>query len=605
MRLDDLRLDDLLEGRDDGGVLTFAGQRTLLLDAVALGLLRQQLIELFGLTAARGILTRFGYAHGWRTAETLRDALPWEDLREWKRAGGVLHRLQGLVDYRPTSRTDARNRAEARWHDSYEAQQHRLHFGHADDPVCWTLTGFASGYMSRAFEQEIYCIETRCQGRGDPYCHMIGRTREDWGDRFSEIEPFFAKNSLDAALGVVRERLVHEQTRWNARRRDQDLMVDGVGHELVARSDAMRRALEIALRIALVDTTVLITGESGTGKECIARTIHENGSRAQGPFLAVNCGAFPESLIDSELFGHEKGAFTGAVTPRPGVFEAAEGGTLFLDEIGEIPPSTQVRLLRVLQEREVRRVGADRARPIDVRVVAATNRDLHAALRDGSFREDLYYRLRVVEIRMAPLRERTPDVIPLARLFLEQARERTGRHDVHAFSSEALRALAAHTWPGNVRELENTIEAAVALARGERVELADLPEELGGEAPGSRGAGGGGADAGVGGAAGTAGSADAGPAATDGTAGPADVDSDPATDPDTDTDTDPDTEPPNVDAPHRPVAPRTLAEVEREHILATLEASGGVKAEAARRLDISPATLYRKLREYGVHGEAS
>ena len=212
MRLDDIRLRDLLDGlRGKGGILTFAGQRTLLFDATALGLLRAQLIELLGETAARGILTRFGYAHGWRTADTLRDAIPWEDMRDWKRAGGVLHRLQGLVDYRPTQKTDRRNRAEARWHRSYEAQQHKLHVGEADEAVCWTLTGFASGYMSRAYDEEIFCVETRCEGKGDPYCHMIGRTRADWGTQIDDIERWYEKDCLDGALAVLQERLVAEE----------------------------------------------------------------------------------------------------------------------------------------------------------------------------------------------------------------------------------------------------------------------------------------------------------------------------------------------------------------------------------------------------------
>ncbi|HWE26467.1 MAG TPA: sigma-54 dependent transcriptional regulator, partial [Polyangia bacterium] len=218
-------------------------------------------------------------------------------------------------------------------------------------------------------------------------------------------------------------------------------------------------------------------GESGVGKERVARFIHDESSRATRPFVAINCAAVTETLLESELFGHAKGSFTGATTDRAGLFEAAHGGTLFLDEVGEVPASMQAKLLRVLQEREVRRVGENKSRPIDVRVLAATNRDLTAAVENGQFRKDLFYRLRVVELRIPPLRERRADILPLARQFLGTAIERAKRK-MCGISPQAADQLVRHDWPGNVRELENAIERAVALSVGTQIVPDDLPEEV-------------------------------------------------------------------------------------------------------------------------------
>jgi transcriptional regulator with PAS, ATPase and Fis domain len=309
--------------------------------------------------------------------------------------------------------------------------------------------------------------------------------------------------------------------------------VDEAEIGIVAHSAAMRRVLDLARRAAQVDATVLVTGESGVGKERIARLIHERSERAAGPFVAVNCAAVSETLLESELFGHAKGAFTGALQDRTGLFESAARGTIFLDEIGEVAPAVQAKLLRVLQEREVRRVGENRARPIDVRVVAATNRDLEEEVAAKHFRRDLYYRLKVIELHVPPLRERPDDVLPLARALLPEAARRMGRK-VTGIAPKALEQLLRHSWPGNVRELQNALERAVALCDGTRVEVDDLPE-------GVRAA------------------------------------------------------PPAV-LPRGRV--RRMEEVERDYILAALDANEGNQARTAEQLGIGTATLYRKLKEY-------
>jgi two-component system response regulator AtoC len=290
----------------------------------------------------------------------------------------------------------------------------------------------------------------------------------------------------DAALAVVARAAEHRRLADAARRAAPG--GEEVFHGLVGRSAAMRAVYRLLEKAAAVDATVLVEGETGTGKELAARAIHVLSARRARRFVPVNCGALPGELVESELFGHARGAFTGAASARPGLFQEAEGGTIFLDEVGELPLAAQVKLNRVLQEREVRRVGETQAVPVDVRVVAATHRDLREEVRAGRFREDLFYRLNVIAVTLPPLRERAEDVPLLAAHFLEK-HARALRRTLGGFAPEALRRLAAHPWPGNVRELENVVERAVAVAGGEGVELADLPPELAAGPPPSAGAG--------------------------------------------------------------------------------------------------------------------
>jgi two-component system response regulator AtoC len=239
----------------------------------------------------------------------------------------------------------------------------------------------------------------------------------------------------------------------------------------------MTKALEVAAKVARHPSSVLITGESGTGKELVARLIHGESHRADAPFVPVNCGAIPENLLESELFGYARGAFTGADRDKPGLFEVASGGTLFLDEIGEMPSTLQVKLLRVLQESEIRRLGDTRTRQVDVRLVAATNKDLEEEIREGNFRQDLYYRMAVVPIHLVPLRQRRDEITLLVRHFIDN-NNRKLRLDKKAIDADAMRLLLAYHWPGNVRELENTIERAMVLSDGPNITVADLPEQV-------------------------------------------------------------------------------------------------------------------------------
>lgn len=253
---------------------------------------------------------------------------------------------------------------------------------------------------------------------------------------------------------------------------------------IIGTSAPLQKIFRILSRVADQPSTVLITGESGTGKELIARALHTHSSRSKEPFIRINCAAIPHNLIESELFGHEKGAFTGAESSKPGRFELADGGTLFLDEIGEVPIEMQVKLLRALQESEFERVGGIKTIKVNVRLVAATNQNLQEAIKEGSFREDLYYRLNVVPIRLPPLRDRTEDIPPLVQHFIRKYNERL-HGDIQGMEDEAIRALQSYRWPGNIRELENLIERMILFADGDHICAEDLPEEIQANAPSS------------------------------------------------------------------------------------------------------------------------
>ncbi|MGZ3461582.1 MAG: XylR N-terminal domain-containing protein, partial [Archangium sp.] len=297
MRARDLRIEALLEVDPRQGV-RFAGERALILDAVALGLLRKQLVEMLGQAGARAVLTRFGFAHGWRMAEALRTGFQWSSEAEWRAAGGLIHTLQGLVRIRLEDNDPLAPRGVT-VEDSYEAEQHLLHLGRAEAPSCWTLCGFASGYMSRAAGRPLYILEDRCVARGDAACHFAGRTLEEWGSQLEEHLPYFQGEGLDASLHQVTSALKRTERKLRERARALE-QAAGEPEEpggLVARSPGMRRVVDLARRAARSEATVLVIGESGTGKECVARRVHEESARAAGPLVAISCAALTESLL--------------------------------------------------------------------------------------------------------------------------------------------------------------------------------------------------------------------------------------------------------------------------------------------------------------------
>jgi two-component system response regulator AtoC len=291
---------------------------------------------------------------------------------------------------------------------------------------------------------------------------------------YDYVQKPFKPDEVVLALRKAEER---ELLRRENRALKEEIRKEHRFEDILAKSQSMQEIFRTISKIADYKTTVLISGESGVGKELVARAVHRRSSRRGGPFIAVNCGAIPENLLESELFGHKKGAFTDAIQDRRGLFEEATTGTLFLDEIGELPLGLQVKLLRVLEDERIRRLGEARDLKVDVRIVAATHRDLHAETKAGRFREDLFYRLNVLPIHVPPLRERRDDVQLLIEHFTTRNNARLGTN-VHGLDTEARRLLYEYSWPGNVRELENTIERAMVLTEGDRIVAADLPERI-------------------------------------------------------------------------------------------------------------------------------
>jgi len=357
---------------------------------------------------------------------------------------------------------------------------------------------------------------------------------------FYYIQKPFANDELIAICQRAAEqrnlRTENKALKREIRRRERSKSIQPIG-----KAKGFLEVMQLAEQVAPTESTVLILGESGTGKEVIARYIHELSSRADGPFFSINCGALPESLLESELFGHVKGSFTGADRDKQGLFAAANGGTFFLDEIAEMSPSTQVKLLRVLQEREALPVGGTQPIPVDVRVLAATNRDLDVEMKQGTFRSDLYYRLNVITMHLPPLRERQEDIPLLADAFLKRIAGERGQ-EPKRLSADGLEAAMQYDWPGNVRELENALEHAIVLATGSEVTAGALPERV--RIRKSE----------------------------------------------------------RLVAPRTPANP-TLETVEQAYIMWVLQAEGGNKSRAAEVLGIDPSTLYRKLARYDA-GEA-
>ncbi|HET9372232.1 MAG TPA: sigma-54-dependent Fis family transcriptional regulator [Vicinamibacterales bacterium] len=541
---------ELLDFRPDQGVIRLHEQRVVILSAAAMGLLRKELVDTLGIETARRVLLRFGFADGYHDAVSMRDRSQWRTPLDGLRTGATLHAIEGIVrvEIVTTEHDEATGRFEetVNWHDSYEAEQHVHHFGRSGSPVCWSLVGYSSGYVSACLGKEVYFREISCLGQGSGFCAAIGRDAASWGDEIHAIRDDFQATNLGQEVERLREavgrrlkQLERRERLLERRERELNLLRERVSRhaaskQFVARSAPMQEVLELAGRVAPLDTTVLVYGESGTGKEFIVRMIHDQSPRAAAPFVSINCAALTETLLESELFGHARGAFTGAVRDKAGLFEVAGDGTIFLDEVGEVAPTVQAKLLRALQEREIRRVGAERTIKVNARVVAATNRDLRVAVEAGTFREDLYFRLGAFVITVPPLRDRREDIPPLVHGFLVAAASRM-KKDVTSVSPEAMAALMRYPWPGNVRELEHAVERAVILASGSSIRVRDLPPEVTGKAS-SR---------------------------------------------------------PGGDT-------LDLQELERATIERALERFGGNRREAAEALKISTVTLWRKMKQYGL-----
>jgi DNA-binding NtrC family response regulator len=465
---EDLDLRRLIRFSAEDGSIWLSESRMLLLHAASLASLREEMMNTVGEEYTRRMFTRMGFASGKRDAELARKIRGSLTIEEAFATGPQMHMLEGGVQVIPVQVEMNAEKGEFHgefiWRNSWEAEAHVKAFGPQHDPVCWSLSGYASGYTSAFMGRFILFKETKCIACSHDECRIVGKPVEEWSDA-DLYTPYFEPESMVSQLLELSSQVEVLRSSLKKCRHLEDM---------VGESPAFRRAYRLVEKAAETNVTVLLSGETGVGKERFARAIHARSRRADRPFVAINCAALPHDLIEAELFGVEKGAYTGAANSRPGKFERADGGTLFLDELGELPLASQAKLLRALQEGEIERLGDDRPRKVDVRIVAATNVDLPDAVKAGRFRADLYYRLNVYPILIPPLRERRSDIPQMVAMMVEKF---CALHEkrVAGVTDRAMHALVGHTWSGNVRELQNMIERGVILAgQGDWIECEDL-----------------------------------------------------------------------------------------------------------------------------------
>ena len=434
-------------------------QRMLLIHAKALGSLRREMIESLGLDVARGLFTRMGYQAGTYDAQMARRVRSQTSLKDIFVVGPQMHCLEGIGLSEPVRLefdvANGKHYGEFLWTHQVEDEEHVRHFPVGTEPSCWMQVGYASGFSTEFMGRQILYREVECQSMGQPACRIIGKPVEAWGEEGARDLTYLMPAALrtDTAARTA-----------PALRADAPAPGDAAEASLpVGISPGFNSVLHMVRRVAPTNATVLFLGESGVGKEVFARLLHRSSARSHKPFVAVNCAAIPEQLIESELFGAERGAYTGATHSRAGRFERADGGSLFLDEIGTLSAGAQGNLLRALQEGEIERLGDTHTRHVDVRVVAATNVDLRKEVAAGRFREDLFFRLNVFPIRVISLRERREDIPLLMTHFLAKFNRLHGRH-LAGFTQRAVDAVMSYGWPGNIRELENVVERGVILA---------------------------------------------------------------------------------------------------------------------------------------------
>nr|CAA56111.1 phhR [Pseudomonas putida] len=449
-------LTNLIHFQSTEGKIWLGEQHMLLLQVSAMASFRREMVNTLNIERAKGFFLRQGYQSGLKDAELARKLRPNASEVGMFLAGPQLHSLKGLVKARPTEvdidKESGRFYVEVEWIDSFEVEISQSELGPMDEPVCWMLLGYACSYSSAFMGREIIFKEISCRGCGGDKCRVIGKPSEEWEDA-EAFKQYFKSDPIIEELYELQSQVASLRTSLHK----QEGQYYGIGQ-----SSAYQHVRQMMDKAAQGKVSVLLLGETGVGKEVIARSVHLRSKRANEPFVAVNCAAIPPDLIESELFGVEKGAFTGATQSRMGRFERANQGTIFLDEVIELSPRAQATLLRVLQEGELERVGDNRTRQIDVRVIAATHEDLAQAVKAGRFRADLYYRLNVFPVAIPALRERREDIPLLAEHFIKRFHEEYGKKTL-GLSDKAMQACMHYSWPGNIRELENVIERGIIL----------------------------------------------------------------------------------------------------------------------------------------------
>lgn len=474
MKASDLSILDVLDFDDAKGLINLANRRVLLFDSNIIMELRRILVQQLGWETIKPLIFRFGYIVGQFDAKNLGQMYDWGDDEQWFRAAFMMQtqRGQGLSILKSLSYEPEHDRLyfKGRWYNSFEVDSHKNLNLTTKGPVCFVMCGYLSGFSSICFGQDVLVKETSCFPAKE-FCIFEGKFSTQWGEqdiKFMEssidfdIEKKYLE--LNKIMFSLRKKMV-SQNKIKTIGRNQ-YIDDCFG----CRSSNIVKILEMAERVAKTDASVLITGETGVGKEILARCIHNNSQQRDSRFVAINCTALPETLLESELFGHTKGAFTGAIRDKTGLLVEAGLGTIYLDEIGDMPISIQAKLLRALQEKRVRPVGSTKYLPVRGRVISSTNKNLEKMVKEGTFRADFFYRINVFSIQIPPLRKRRDGIFSLARHLLNKYAPSSP-----GFSPEVASIFLKYNWPGNVRELENAIEYASILAGDKKIQPEHLP----------------------------------------------------------------------------------------------------------------------------------
>lgn len=479
-----------LQFTPETGEVHFLGHRMLLLHASSLDELRHGLIDRLGSDVTQELFMRMGYQQGFADALKIKELHGSEPLSRQLALGPRVRELEGFVKNLPIEHmeldsTNGAFRGDFFWEHSWEATAHLNHFGLSGSPTCWIMTGYANGYCTAITGVPIHWHEEECCAMGHARCRVIARPLAEWKN-LGETEIAYLRTSqltagTEAGSAAPIQRKATSKGEPSAANAPPQQAMNLPGFEdMVGTSTGFLAAAALTSRVAPTNATVLLNGETGTGKEGFARAVHRLSERRDATLVTVNCAAIPSELVEAELFGVERGAYTGATTSREGRFERAHLGTLFLDEVASLPLAAQGKLLRALQQQEIERVGGTQVFKVDVRLIAAANRDLYQEVLAGRFREDLYYRLNVVPVQIPPLRERRSDILLLASVFMQRFQHQLNKH-VHGLSPRASDLLLKYDWPGNVRELENTMERGIVLANpGGVVDIQHLllPQEV-------------------------------------------------------------------------------------------------------------------------------
>ncbi len=483
MKAEDLIFPKTIGQNAEFGFPLFGPYRLMIISINSMNKMARDLEKILGSQKSDVIIARFGYHIGMTTAMAASELYNFDSAEEWLKSGSKFRTFAGIAHEEiDTILLDEKNKSlrfTGSWHGSFELNSRQLTKKNSkSSPICKTLSALASGFASAVLGDEVLVKETQCQSQGYDCCRFEGRSANEWGITTEEIRAHFDLSPFEEEMSYLQKKLTEAQedlVRKNTEIKRLRALVSRPEFDdaVVFRSKSMEELLVLAQKVAPTSSTVLIEGESGTGKEVVARFVHRHSNRAKEPFVVINCGALPANLLESELFGYVKGAFTGAEKNHTGLIVEAGSGTFFLDEVSELPLDLQVKLLRVLQEKEIRPVGGIKNVRIKARIVAASNRDLRKMVEKGRFREDLFYRLAVFPLHIKPLKDRRSDILPLAHHFLNRFRK-----DHLGFSKDTIRFMESYSWPGNVRELENCVEYALILAGNKQIHPDHLPMSI-------------------------------------------------------------------------------------------------------------------------------